>query len=525
MNDGKDGRFKGMNGFRFGLLGMFALALAGGGVVAKRTFLPTGDVLSGLHVDGRVLAEGKSLADVLARRKVEIESRKIRVVHGADEKRVLLEASLRELGVTVDTNATLERAKKVGHEGDYAARANAAWKARKGLLNVPLVMAFDADRVVSKFESLKEHEDTSPESARLDLDKREVIPEKDGVYLDAWSAAGRVESIARSAETTLVVPALRVKPRVSTEFVRSMDISTVMGEYETYFGRGGDQKLRGKNIDNAAGKLDGLVISPGELVSFNTVVGERSETNGFQKSWEIFKGEMVEGVGGGTCQVASTLHAAVLFAGLDILERLPHSRPSSYIPMGLDSTVVYPSVDLKIRNPHPFPIVVHTRTEGGKLRVEVLGKSKLAKVAFGREVLATVPYGRKIIEEPGLRGHKVVVKQHGIKGYRVRRSRTLAFTDGRRKVENTTDFYPPTVEIYQVPSGFDLALLPSLPEASEEDAPKKNEAKGQTLVSTAPGAVDPEAGTTPSVQFIDAPGAHAPTAAQVTPSKSIVLSH
>ena len=68
---------------------------------------------------------------------------------------------------------------------------------------------------------------------------------------------------------------------------------------------------------------------------------------------------MVEGTGGGTCQVASTLHAIAFFGGLDIVQRLPHSRPSGYIPAGLDATVVYPVVDLKLRNPFTFPVVVH----------------------------------------------------------------------------------------------------------------------------------------------------------------------
>ena len=541
MNDKDDGRFPIMNPLRVGLFGFFALALGGAGVVAKHTFLPAGETLPGLRVDGR---EATAPGPIIAQRKAEIEARKVRVVHGDDATRVLFETTLGALGVRVDEEATLARAKKQGHEGDLSARAHAAWAAKKGRIDVPLVLAFDADKVVAQLEALKEKEDTSPESARLDLDKRAVIPEKDGVYLDAWAAAARVENMARGNEDTLVVPAVHVKPRVSTEFVRSLEIGSVMGEYETYFGRGGDQKLRGKNIDNAAAKLDGLVLSPGEIVSFNKVVGERSEQNGFQKSWEIFKGEMVEGVGGGTCQVASTYHAAVLFAGLDILERLPHSRPSAYIPMGLDSTVVYPSVDLKVRNPHPFPVVIHTHTEAGKLRIEVLGKEKLANVSFGREVLETVPYTRKIIEEPYLRGHKVVVKQHGIKGYKVRRSRTLAFVDGHRKTESTTDFYPPTTEIYQVPVGFDMALLPDLPVAADEDAASANannaagtanasgpqasntaKREGTTLVSAAPGASDPEAGNKGNIEFVDAPGAHAPTAAQVKPSKSIVMSH
>ena len=154
------------------------------------------------------------------------------------------------------------------------------------------------------------------------------------------------------------------------------------------------------NIDAAASKLDGLVLEPGELFSFNAVVGDRSEENGFQKSWEINKGEMVEGVGGGTCQVASTFYAAAFFSGLDVLERLPHSRPSAYIPMGLDSTVVYPAVDLKVRNPHSFPVVVHAKTIGHP-STDMAQTRTTAILDYGEEVRAAMSinhnhaFGRK----------------------------------------------------------------------------------------------------------------------------------
>ena len=319
-------------------------------------------------------------------------------------------------------------------------------------------------------------------------------------------------------------------PRISAAFLKNLDISTVIAEYETSFSRGGEQKRRGKNIDNAAQKLDGLVISPGEMVSFNTVVGERSEANGFAKSWEIFKGEMVEGVGGGTCQVASTFHAAAFFGGLDLLERLPHSRPSGYIPMGLDSTVVYPSVDLKVRNPHPFPVVVHAKTDGNKLRVELLGKMRPVEVSFGRELLSTVAFKRKVVEEPSLSGKKVLVKQHGIKGFRVKRSRVLKYPDGTKKVEEATDFYPPTVEIYHVPVGFDLALLPALPGGEGEDSELGGNPSATPASVRAPSPPSSNANATASsdapadgLVFVDAPGAHAPTAAQRDPSKSVFL--
>jgi vancomycin resistance protein YoaR len=372
-------------------------------------------------------------------------------------------------------------------------------------------------------QGIKESFDTPPTSARLDLDSRQVIAEKPGRYLDENGAAEALESLIADGGDTLRVPVALFPPRISSAFVKALDISAVLGEYETFFSRGGDQARRGKNIDVASSKLDGLILSPGELVSFNAVVGERSEANGFQKSWEIFKGEMVEGTGGGTCQVASTFHAATFFAGLDVLERLPHSRPSAYIPMGLDSTVVYPSVDLKIKNPHPFPVVVHARTIGNKLKVEVLGRSKPVSVAFGRDVVATVPYTRKVTEEPGLSGKKIVVKQHGIRGYRIKRSRVLTYADGSKKVETTSDFYPPTTEIYQVPVGFDVSALPPLPAAEGDD---KDPAAAPAAAPAAPAATStaqPVADARPEVELVDGPGAHAPTAAQANPSKSVFL--
>ena len=90
----------------------------------------------------------------------------------------------------------------------------------------------------------------------------------------------------------------------------------------------------------------------------------------------ISGGELIDGLAGGMCQIASTLHAAAFFAGLDIVSSTPHSRPSAYIPMGLDSTVVYPSTDLKLRNPYDFPVVMHYPVNQGAVKVELLGKER-----------------------------------------------------------------------------------------------------------------------------------------------------
>jgi len=518
------------------------LASATALLVARAHYLPSATVLPGVAIDGQPVAAGADEAKVRAlveERAAAFAARHVKLALPGSDKPAL-ETTLGDLGLRVDVDASVSLATRLGKTGDVWTRVQIARDARAGAIDVPLRYTLDRAAALPVLEALKESTDTQAVSARLDLDKHATIPEKDGRYVDADGTLARIESAIPQTRGDLVVelPVASFAPRVSSAFLKSLVIDTVVAEYETFFSRSGDQKKRGKNIDNAAQKLDGLVISPGEMMSFNTVVGERSEANGFQKSWEIFKGEMVEGVGGGTCQAASTFHAAALFAGFDVLERLPHSRPSAYIPMGLDSTVVYPGVDLKVRNPHPFPVVVHAKTEGGKLRVELLGKERPVNVSFSRELVSTIPYKRKVVEESSLSGKKVLVKQHGIKGFRVKRTRTLKYASGATKKEEATDFYPPTTEIYHVPVGFDVALLPPLPAGDGEEteatasspaAAAPAPAAGVPVASSAAGSSSATACTDckpgDGVEFVDAPGAHAPTAAQRDPSKSLLLKH
>ncbi|HEY1960547.1 MAG TPA: VanW family protein [Polyangiaceae bacterium] len=488
-------------------LSILAVLAAGGGswgLHARSLYFPAGEALPGLRVDGETVS-GTLRAAVAARANALI-ARRVRVTSSRGDD--LGEHTLGELGVTVDVDAAVARAARIGHEGDFLARADAAERARRGEIDVPLEPALDTAPWVQTIAKYKESLDVRPASARLDLDDHKVLPEKPGRYLDAFGAIDALQRAARDPKVAeIVVPFAEVAPRVSSDFVGKLDVHAVLGSYETYFSRSGEQKRRGTNIDVAASKLDGVVLMPGEIVSFNAVVGDRSVENGFEKSWQIYKGEMVEGVGGGTCQVASTLHAAAFFAGLEIVERLPHSRPSGYIPMGLDATVVYPIVDLKLRNPNSFPVVIHAKTSGPKLTIELLGAARTAKVTFARELLETKPYPRKVDEDARVAADKIVVKQHGIQGFKIKRTRTIALADGTRKVETNVDFYPPTTEIYDVPPGFDESTLPPLPGDADATA---------TASATPPPAPV-------NVVFIDAPGAHAPTDAQKAPEKKLTF--
>lgn len=501
------------------VLGMAAMGLSGAWL-AKRTMLPDAVVLPGVRIDG--VPAGDDPEGLAATQANALLSRRVKLVAAGE----MIEMTLADLGVRVDARAAADRAKAIGKSGDILERWETTKKARDGGIDVPLLPTVDHDVVVRVLAPLKEAHDQQAASARLDLEHHTVMAEKQGQYLDADGMAIVVLRAARDPNVTdIVVPIAKYPPRINAEFVKSLDVHAVVSSFDTWFSRHGDQKRRGENIDVAAQHIDGTVLAPGELVSFNSIVGDRSEDNGFQKSWEIYKGEMVEGVGGGTCQVASTLHAAAFFGGMDILERLPHSRPSAYIPMGLDATVVFPSVDLKMRNPYDFPVVVHAKVDGNKLTMQLLGPKKPVRVAFGREILKTKPYERKVEEDDKLHGTKVLVKQHGLRGYTIERLRTLTFDDGSKKIEKTKDTYPPTMEIYEVPVGFDQTQLPPLPEQTEDDEEEQTPPQA-TVATTAPTvSSDPTTASadTAAYQVVDAPGAHAPTTDQAHPKKTFKL--
>lgn len=134
---------------------------------------------------------------------------------------------------------------------------------------------------------------------------------------------------------------------------------------------------RTKNIERAMMRLHGLMIEPGKVFSFNSSVGRRTAGRGFLPAPVLFQNRRNILIGGGVCQVSSTLYNAALLADLEIVERYRHSSPITYLPLGLDATVSYGYRDLKFRNAHPFPILITTSLTEEMMTISVLGAEKL----------------------------------------------------------------------------------------------------------------------------------------------------
>ncbi len=139
-----------------------------------------------------------------------------------------------------------------------------------------------------------------------------------------------------------------------------------------------DNYDRTKNIETALGRLQGLVLEPGKTFSFNWTVGRRTAGRGYLPAPVLFQDKRSIQIGGGICQVSSTLYNAALLSDLEVLERHRHSSPITYLPLGLDATVAYGYKDLKFKNPHPFPIRISAAIAEDTLTISILGKEKLS---------------------------------------------------------------------------------------------------------------------------------------------------
>ncbi len=207
-----------------------------------------------------------------------------------------------------------------------------------------------------------------PINAKLDRNGQ-VVSGKPGVTIDRNQFhIGFREAFYNKDIHEFQVPVKPIYPRVDKALL--LEISQKqLGSYVTHFKQ--SNKERTTNIELAAKAIDSHVVFPGELFSFNTVVGERTEEKGYKRAPVIVKGELAEDIGGGICQVSSTLFNAVDLKGIEIVERYAHSKNVPYVPPGKDATVSWWGPDFSFKNKYNQPLLLRANVLDEKLVVRV----------------------------------------------------------------------------------------------------------------------------------------------------------
>jgi len=350
-----------------------------------------------------------------------------------------------QLGAQVDMKSLGRVLVDLAKRDSPAARYNREEAPTPGTAQLKLPVSLKSDAAVEALVTIKHLIDTEPRSARFNFALDTIDEEEPGRSLDVYATLHRLDSALSEGSSEVELAVAEVPPPVTARDLAGIEVDEVAGFYETPYSRMRKDRDRTHNVKLGASILDGQVILPGQRFSFNETLGERSEARGFRYAPVIAGGTIVEGMGGGTCQVASTLYAASFFAGLIIEERQPHSRPSSYIKLGLDATVSYPDLDLKMRNPLEYPVVIHFTVEDGKARVEIRAKERPFTVTLLRRVVDTRPFPVRLLDDSKLPRGTEIVTQLGVPGYTVQRYKLIE----RDKVAyrfKSIDKYPPTVQ-------------------------------------------------------------------------------
>ncbi|HVY31136.1 MAG TPA: VanW family protein [Polyangiaceae bacterium] len=302
-------------------------------------------------------------------------------------------------------------------------------------------------------------------------DEVRVTPSEAGIQLRAADIARALLEAGRDSHHGSLPLSHEPQPKRTSEQARQLGITKLVSSFTT---RHDCCQPRVDNIHRIATLLDGLVVPPGETVSINAVVGPRTQKNGFVLAPSIEDGEMVDSVGGGVSQFATTIFNALFHGGYDIIERQPHSYWFTRYPMGHDATLGYPHPDIVFKNDTAAGLLIKTSFSKTTITVKLYGDNG------GRRVSSSVSERRDIVQpvvellpNRAVAPDEEKVKEGGMIGWSVIASRTVTFSDGTKKEEKRKVTYKPKprrVEVHpcRIPKGEPGATGEKCPEIEPE---------------------------------------------------------
>lgn len=268
----------------------------------------------------------------------------------------------------------------------------------------------------------------------------EVVADRPGRALDVAASVKAIERAIFAREgRTATLPLEIARASRSTADAKQMGITGVVGSYTTTYG-GTPGRLA--NVKLVAELIDGALVAPGATFSFNGTTGERNAAKGFQDAPVIINGELQNGIGGGVCQVSTTVFNAAFEAGLPIEKRTNHALYISHYPLGRDATVNYPDIDLTFSNDTGSWLLVRTFVGSGSLTVNLYGKPQHRRVES--ETSPLVVTGKPPIErtpDPELAKGRRVVDVVGTPPRETTVVRRVYDEDGTLRFENTWHSY------------------------------------------------------------------------------------
>ncbi len=342
---------------------------------------------------------------------------------------------------------------------------------------------------------------SEPADATYKVENNELIllPHSVGRTIDK----ARLEEIVKELEKTggkeYILPVSIVMPAVTSDTASSMLFKDKLASAVTSFGTGTvNGQNRKFNMQLAVKNIDQLILLPGEEFSFNRVVGPRDVEHGYKTAHVYIRGRIEDGIGGGICQVSTTIYNAVLTADLEVAERRNHSFTVGYVPLGQDATAFYGGTDFRFINSTKWPIKLLSKVSGNKISFTIMGTNDNPgkTVIISNKILSKTPHTVSTTEDPTLPAGTTKEIQEGLDGYVVETYKTIK-VDGKvisQKKLHTSKYNPCTQMLIVGTKPVDGVNPPVVPEQPVTDPIADPEIldEGEPNPGTAPEETAPE---------------------------------
>jgi len=427
---------------------LVALMVAVGGVATYiYQVLNIDTFYAGVEVDGIPLegmTKEEALSEVQAQNQPNLDKIKIVLTH-EDKK---WEFGYQDINAHINIDEVVEEAYLVGRQGTVLERLKEIYHTSNEPRKFQTTLTYDVSQLKDEIESIASEINEEPVDATIEFhpDKKEKFsftPEKMGKgMLTDRTLEELIARVDAGDFSPYEIPTEELHPKYTLD-----EVKTWTSRIAYYSTKLTNNSNRNHNIRLSSQAFYNVRVDPGEVYSFNEATGPRGAKEGYKPAAVIKDGNRFEDEpGGGNCQSSTTLYGAVLRADLEIVERLPHSIPSTYTAIGTDATVNYPYADFKFRNNKDTPIFITRYISGGKLHVEIYGKPS---DEFDKVEIISYETGRskvpeyKIVQDPNLyEGQEVVeiVSRPKIQAVSYR----VYYKDGKeiKRVKEANSTYP-----------------------------------------------------------------------------------
>ena len=358
----------------------------------------------------------------------------------------------KDIDINYDIDKTIDNAYKVNRNDNIFKNIVNTLKSNFGTKNnVNIIVDCNESKATSELEKIAKEINVEMENAKLNVigNNIDVTEDKAGIEVDVETTLTNLKKSLQEGifEEGLVVT--KVEPEIKTEDLK--DINTLLGSYKTVLSDVSPGRV--ENIKIATARTSNVLLMPGEEFSYNKYTGLRTVKNGYKNATVILSGEPAQGVGGGVCQVSTTLYNAVLYAGLDIVKVYNHSIPSSYVAKGRDAVVSDSGLDFVFKNNYDQPIYIQNYYYNGVVTCQIYGSNKNKKnIKISTNIDKITKASTKEEKDPTLEEGKEKIIERGRDSYTVSTYRIYYDKNGKeeKREKVATSFYPSKQQVVAI---------------------------------------------------------------------------